>query len=486
MPSKFFGPDTFETAEPEWEFLPFQFERLSPDRVLLTNMVGEHLFVSADEFAALMGKRLPSSASLTRRLRGRQIVREVDEELPLELLALKTRTRFRRLSEFTSLHIFVVSLRCEHSCPYCQVSRQSSDMARFDMSPATAERALELTFSSPSRAVKIEFQGGEPLLNFGLVKKIVLDAEALNLHYGKDLQFVIATNLALLDDQVLDFCRAHDVYISTSLDGPRDIHNRNRPRPGNNSWELATEGIRRVRESLGADRISALMTTTERSFGRVREIIDTYLEQGLTDVFLRPLSPYGFAIKTKQHGRYDVERWLEFYADGLDYVLDLNRQGLGVSEQYAALILKKILTSEDPGYVDLASPAGIGRSVLVYNYDGDVYASDEGRMLAEMGDTRFRLGNLHEQTYPELILSDAMLDPLEQSFTWSVPMCSDCAFEPYCGADPTFHYATQGDYVGRKPLSAFHQRNSAIFRMLLERYEDDPFAHDVFLGWSGR
>ena len=79
---------------------------------------------------------------------------------------MKTRTRFCRLASFTTLHIFVVSLRCEHSCPYCQVSRQSADKGQFDMSEETARRALEATFRSPSPKIKIEFQGGEPLLNF--------------------------------------------------------------------------------------------------------------------------------------------------------------------------------------------------------------------------------------------------------------------------------------------------------------------------------
>ena len=123
------------------------------------------------------------------------------------------------------------------------------------------------------------------------------------------------------------------------------------------------------------------MTTTERSLDRVRDIIDCYLEQGLTDIFLRPLSPYGFAIKTKSHAAYDVERWLDFYKSGLDYILELNARGVPVVERYASLILKKMLTNADPGYVDLMSPAGIGISVLVYNYDGDVFASDEARML---------------------------------------------------------------------------------------------------------
>jgi radical SAM protein with 4Fe4S-binding SPASM domain len=226
------------------------------------------------------------------------------------------------------------------------------------------------------------------------------------------------------------------------------------------------------------------MTTTERSLGRVREIIDTYLDLGLTDIFLRPLSPYGFAVKTKAHARYDVDRWLDFYADGLEYILELNAGGTPARELYAAMVMKKILTNDDPGYVDLTSPAGAGRSVLVYNYDGDVYASDEGRMLAEMGDTQFRLGNVHRDAYEEIVLSDALLESLDASFTWSVPMCNECAFEPYCGADPTFHYATQGDVAGRKPQSAFHKRNSAIFRMLLERYEDDTAARDVLRRWA--
>ena len=107
-----------------------------------------------------------ADSQLVRRLRGKHLIRLSEEDVPLELLALKVRTRYDRLAEFTGLHIFVVSLRCEHSCPYCQVSRQSHDKLRFDMSAETARQALELTFRSPSPQIKIEFQGGEPLLNF--------------------------------------------------------------------------------------------------------------------------------------------------------------------------------------------------------------------------------------------------------------------------------------------------------------------------------
>jgi radical SAM protein with 4Fe4S-binding SPASM domain len=150
------------------------------------------------------------------------------------------------------------------------------------------------------------------------------------------------------------------------------------------------------------------------------------------------------------------------------------------------VVLRKMLTNTDPGYVDLTSPAGIGIGAIVYNYDGSVYASDEGRMLAEMGDETFRLGHLGHDSYEAIMTSEALLAPLEESFAPSAPMCSDCAFEPFCGSDPVYHHATQGDFLGRKPESGFCRRNMAVFHHLLELYEGDEFARRTFLGWAGR
>jgi len=483
--SKFKEAEAFLPDEAEWELLPFRFERLN-GRVLVTNMAGEHLLLGADEFDRLAHKQLPVDSSLVRRLRAKHVIRRPGDHAPTTLLTLKTRTRYKRLAHSTGLHIFVVSLRCEHSCPYCQVSRQSRDTDRYDMSLETAERGLDMVFRSPSPAIKIEFQGGEPLLNFGLIEEVVQRAKRRNREHQRNLGFVIATNLALLSDEVLDFCARHDIYISTSLDGPADLHNKNRPRPGRDSWEKAVEGIRRVREALGVDHVSALMTTTRASLDRVREIVDCYLEQGLGGIFLRPLSPYGFAVKTKSYSAYDAERWMDFYREGLAYILELNRQGVEMTEYLSSVILKKMLTNREPGYVDLTSPAGIGIGAIVYNYDGAVFASDEGRMLAEMGDDTFRLGHLATDSYEDIMTSEALLAPLEESFAPSAPMCSDCAFEPFCGSDPVYHYATSGDFVGRKPESDFCRRNTAIFKHLLDLYENDPFARSVFLGWAGR
>lgn len=483
MFSKAFFPLSAISNGNDLQWLPFSFERLLDEKVLVTNFVGEHLLLTMHEFDLLSSKDFSDSDLNSRFLAG-HIVRKSKSNLPLELLALKYRTQIARLPEFTALHIFVVSLRCEHSCPYCQVSRQLGAPEKYDMDFQTADRALRQVFRSPSRNIKIEFQGGEPLMNFGLIRHIVIEAEAMNESAGRNLAFVIATNLALIDDEILAFCSEHSIAISTSLDGPQDIHNRNRPRPGNNSFQLATQGIEKVHQKLGQGSVSALMTTTQESLGRATEIIDTYVQNGLNSIFLRPLSPYGFAIKKKGYKKYDVSDWVSFYSDGLDYILELNKRGVKLQEVFATIILRKLLSNEDPGYVDLMTPAGIGISAIVYNYNGDVYASDESRMLAEMGDETFRIGNLLENTYEEILLNGGLLDPLEQSMPISAPMCSDCAFMRLCGADPVGSHTLFGDYLGKKPLSPFCQRNKSVFSLLIEKYENDPEARRIFLKWT--
>ena len=226
------------------------------------------------------------------------------------------------------------------------------------------------------------------------------------------------------------------------------------------------------------------MTTTRLSLDYPTEIIDEYVRLGFHSIFLRPISPYGFAARTCAKTGYETERFLDFYKKGLTYIIDLNRLGVNISEAYAKILLTKILTPFPTRFVDLQSPAGAGISVVVYNYDGDVYASDESRMLAEMGDRRFRLGNVHSDTYAEIFNGDRITSLVESSVVESLPGCSHCAFQTYCGADPVFHYATQGDMIGQRPTSAFCRRNMEIIRYLFSLLAaEDPEIERIFFSW---
>ncbi|HEU4729830.1 MAG TPA: His-Xaa-Ser system radical SAM maturase HxsB [Kofleriaceae bacterium] len=467
----------------DYRLLPFRFTRLDEQRVIVTSEVGEHVVMNRAQLTAFARRELAVTDALYRELEAKHLLFDDDNRSALDLLALKVRTRAAPIANLTGLHIFVVTLRCDHSCHYCQVSRQTEDKTRFDMSREHADRALAMVFESPSPAIKIEFQGGEPLLHFELIKHIVVEAERRNAVHGRDLQFVIASNLTQITDEVLAFARDHRMYFSTSLDGPEDLHNANRPLRGGNSYRAALSGIARIRAALGRESVSALMTTTPASLPRVTEIIDEYVAHGFQSIFLRSLSPYGFAVRTRLVRGYDITAWLEFYRRGLAHILELNRRGIRIREELTCVLLQKMMTPSGSSYVDLQSPAGIAIGALVYNYDGKIYASDEGRMLAEMGDPSFCLGSLDEQSFGSVMTNDALLGMLEDSLPESAPMCADCAFLPWCGADPAYHQATQRDVVGHKAFSAFCTKQMAVLRHLVALLEDDPVARSILTTW---
>ena len=483
LKGKFREPADFEAKD--YKLLPFDFERLEPTRVLITNLAGEYVIISDAELKNLVDGNLSPSTKSFKDLESRHILYTGHGILESNLLALKKGTKAKPLSSFTGLHIFVPTLRCDHSCQYCQVSRRNANEGEYDMSDEHVEKALEWVFKSPNPCIKIEFQGGESLLNFPLIKKVVARAEKINETEKRDLQFVITTTLAFLNDDVLDFAKEHPVFFSTSLDGPIDLHNANRPRPERDSYQKAVQGIERVRETLGIDRVAALMTTTERSLGRVKEIIDTYIENGLDGIFLRSLSPYGFAIKTKHFKKLHMDQWLEFYSEGLNYIFELNKQGIPFREFFASLIAKKMITPYGTAFVDLQSPSGSAISAIVFNYDGKIYGSDEGRMLAEMGNDAIHLGHLDTHSYEDVFAGEKLINLLDQTLQEASPICDQCAYRHWCGTDPAYHMATQNDLVGHKAFSGYCQKHKGVFRIILDHLEgDDQKVKEILNDWA--
>lgn len=474
--------EKFQKKLSDYSLLPFNFDQFE-DEYILTNIVGDNLFLDFDNLQKLINHKLSSDSSIYDELKSNFFLYDDSNRIAaLNLLALRYRTKKYDRSYFTGLHIFVVSLRCDHSCPYCQVSRQNTTTTKFDMTQEIADKGIEFAFKSPNNSIKIEFQGGESMLNFELIKYITNQVNKTNINYGKNIQFVIATNLSFLSNEILNFCKLNDIHISTSLDGPEELHNKNRPKINNDSYKNTKSAIDRAQKALGFEKVSALMTTTEDSLKIPEKIIDEYINSGFQSIFLRPLSPYGFAIKTKTYEKYKTKEWLNFYKKGLNYIMELNLNGIRFVEYYASVLLTKILTPYDTGYVDLQSPAGTGLSAIVFNYDGAVYSSDEARMLAEMGDETFNLGNLLVDSYEKIMTNPILLSSLEDSMTISSPMCCDCAFIEYCGSDPTYHYATQKDFTGFKPLSGFCEKNMEISKYLLSLMKEEKNKR-IFYSW---
>lgn len=484
---KFSEPDCYYwNPGKKYSLLPFRFHRLNEYKEIIVNEIGDFLIIPYGTTEKIIIKNV--DPLVDKELYGDLVANFfiTEEEVPplLDIIATRYRTKKSFLDNFTALHIFVISLRCEHTCHYCQVSRASQDKNAFDMKRDHIDKGIELMMRSPNRNVTMEFQGGEALLAFEniiyAVERTIIEAAKME----KNVTYVICTNLALLTDEILNYCKDKNILISASLDGPDFIHNKNRHRPQKNSYELAVKGIKRSREILGSDRISALLTTTTLSLDYPNEIVDEYFNLDFKNIFLRPISPYGFALHNEKKNKYQTSRFLEFYKAALGRIIEYNMQGHFFREEYATIILKKILTPFPVGYVDLQSPAGMINNVIVFNYDGKVYATDEARMLAETNDFTFQIGDLEINTYEEIFYGEKAIEFSEACTNESLPGCSECAFQSYCGADPVFNHTTQGDIFGYRPTSSFCQKNMEIIRYLFELMESDKKIENIFKNWT--
>jgi uncharacterized protein len=126
-----------------YRLLPFRFTALDDEEYVLTNQAGEYCLLDRSTLYDLVHHRLSSTNRVYSDLKSKHFIVDDDSSVAMDLLPLKVRTKLRPLADFTGLHILVISLRCEHSCPYCQVSRKSDDKVAFDMSVETAEKALD-------------------------------------------------------------------------------------------------------------------------------------------------------------------------------------------------------------------------------------------------------------------------------------------------------------------------------------------------------
>src|SRR5688572_25940283 len=129
-PGAFLERSSFRPSQ-DYKLLPFRFGRLEGDRYVLTNDVGEYAVVPRPDLEAMVNRTLDLDGTTYKTLKSRHFLFDRESRVAVDLLALKYRSRAESLTAFTGLHIFVVTLRCDHSCHYCQVSRQTEDRTSF-------------------------------------------------------------------------------------------------------------------------------------------------------------------------------------------------------------------------------------------------------------------------------------------------------------------------------------------------------------------
>lgn len=462
---------------------PFRTRQLLDATILAVSESGDHVFLNDDELSKIV--TAPQSLEFDRlaELQSKFFIGNPSPQGSLRLLTSRILAKRETLLSGPSLHAIVITLQCAHSCRYCQVSRTLSG-TNHSIEPTALESACNSIFESHSESITVEFQGGDPLLRFDLLKLAIEKISERNVVEKRKLRFVVASTLHQLNEEICDYFRQHKVYLSTSIDGPRKLHNKNRPLPTRDSYERTVEGIRMARDLISQDAVSALMTTTRDSLTTPEAIIDEYVHLGFKEIFLRPLSAYGFASRNLTNLNYPLSEFFTFYERAFKHILHINRQGVDFREIMASIFFNKILSPFDGGFVDLQSPTGAGLAALVYNYDGFVYPSDEARMLAEMGDTSFRLGKIGEKL-SALLSSEVQHHLVRASVNHLIPGCDQCAYNSYCGPDPISAKNQLGDIFAPVHLTEHCKRNMWLFDFLFTQLgkQEDWFL-DLAYRWA--
>jgi len=430
----------------------YRYERLFSDTWFLSSESGRWLLLSDAEFRDFRAGN--AGEELAGRLAANHILLD-EKNIDGYIGVLANRLGF--LAEGPTLHILVVTTKCNLSCLYCQAAASKGGGAH--MESGVARAAVDRIFESPSTSVIIEFQGGEPLLNFPVIREVIEYSEEKARTSGFQVAYSLISNFT---DSVtydkLAYLLQHDVSITFSLDGPEQLHNTNRGASHDNLFATVLVNVelyrRACRDVKGADSsLHALMTTTRESLPRFREIIDTYLNLGIDQISVRPLTPLGGARRLQDDIGYTPDEFLEFWKECLGYIMELRRSGRDIKEFHLELILTKLFGNES-GYMDWRSPCGACYGQIVYSGDGSVFACDEARMILS---DHYKIGDCGIQTLPQLLLSEKA-GAIFSSSMLEMYLCDYCAYKPFCGICPVINFSEYGSVA----VNVLQTRNCKI------------------------
>ena len=369
--------------------------------------------------------------------------------------------------------VLVPTLRCNLSCTYCQVSRAAVDRIEYDWSDETLGHVFRILDELTTDFVKIEFQGGEPTLRPDLIRQVIARAES-----GREAEFVVCTNLSQLTPEILDIFDRANVFISTSLDGAAGTHQVNRTKTAALTSEFENN-LDDVLRRYGPKKISALPTINQSSPVDPTDLIEAYAARGLTSIYLRPINFQGFARKKHPESREQSVRWRSYYESFVRELIARNwrDRSICMDETYLTLCLNRIFRPGLDRHVDLRNPNPIGADYVVIDYDGQVYPTDEARMLSRSGIIDLAIGTAADgwETPKRELLNRYATNTLDED-------CSRCAFQPFCGRDIIDDLSRYGRIDLPRTDTAFCRRHLHLFDFIFELIHAEDEAIQYSLG----
>ena len=334
----------------------------------------------------------------------------------------------------TTLNLFI-SQSCNLRCLYCYGEGGEYGEKGF-MDETTAYRAIDwlIEQSGEEKKLSLSFFGGEPLMNFQLIKKIVSFCEEKGKEHNKEFDFAITTNGTLLSDEIISYCKEKKITFLISFDGPKKIQDYNRPsREGNfSSYDKAIPGIKRLLSEISDVNVRATI------YGDVdiQYITDFLSDFGFSSHhFVRASqSPHNKSSEKEKHF-LPVEKIIKFHRkEGKEILRAIKKRE---KDKIEKLKLSRFFNN----YImrdDMARKyfyCGIGRFYAAVSTSGDIYPCHRFVGLEE-----YKIGNIYSNEFSR--------DDHLKALVFTVDKCIKCWARYFCGGNCVYeHMSYTGSIV---------------------------------------
>ncbi len=341
-----------------------------------------------------------------------------------------------------------VAHTCNLNCAYCFASQGKYHGDRAIMSFAVGKQALDflIAHSGTRRNLEVDFFGGEPLMNFDVVKQLVAYARSRESECGKHFRFTLTTNGMLINDDVIDFANREMSNVVLSLDGRKEIHDRFRvDYAGNGSWERIVPKFQKLVEARGGKNYYMRGTFTHANPDFLKDIQEM-LRLGFTELSMEPVvcAPDDPSALTAE----DLPIVLSQYEQLAALMLERHRAGKPFTFYHYMIDLKG-----GPCIYKRVSGCGSGTEYMAVTPWGDLYPCHQF-----VGEEKFKLGNVWDGvTNTEIQREFAACN------VYARPECADCWAKLYCsgGCAANAYHATGA-------ITGVYQYGCELFRKRME------------------
>ena len=322
-----------------------------------------------------------------------------------------------------------VAHTCNLNCSYCFASQGKYQGDRAVMSFEVGKRAFDFLIenSGTRRNLEVDFFGGEPLMNWDVVKQLVAYARSIEKEHNKNFRFTLTTNGLLIDDEVIDFLNKEMSNVVLSLDGRREVHDLFRKDyAGNGSYERIVPKFRRLVEARGGKDYYVRGTFTHNNVDFTNDILHM-ADLGFTELSMEPVvcAPTDPCALTKE----DMPKIFEQYEILAKEMIKRKKEGRPFTFYHYMLDLKN-----GPCIYKRITGCGSGTEYMAVTPWGELFPCHQF-----VGDPKYSLGNIYDG-----ITNTAIQDEFRSCNAYTRPECADCWARLYCsgGCAANAYHAT--------------------------------------------